>query len=698
VFQADTAAESLAAVLMRSPDLEALPATLPPRLRALVQRCLEKDPKRRWHAVGDLRYELEAIAVDPNAPTLVTQASAGTPLPSLPWWRRVVPIAATAIVAAVAASAATWWSVRTTDTPAVMRFRIPLGEDGSAPALRGGSGILLALSADGSNLVYAANRQLYRRSIADLDAHPIPGTELDAVSPFFSPDGQWIGFLSTRDRTLRKIAISGGTALTICNIDGLVYGASWDGGHIVFGQPGKGIMRVAADGGVPEVIASASETEVGYGPQLIDGGRAVLFTLAGGAGPDRWDKGQIVVQSIGSSDRKVVVQGGSDGRLLPTGHLVYALGGTILAVPFDSSKRVVAGGPVPIVEGIVRAPNPALSGAVTQFATSDVGSLVYIPGAINDLAAPKTLAFADREGKVVSLGLPPQPYVYPRVSPDGSQLVVATDDGKDANLWVNDLKGGGPLRRLTFRGRNQFPIWSPDGRYIVYQSDQDGDAAIFRVPADGSGAPERLSTPERGARHEPESLTPAGDVLSFNMVRGPNQGVWIWPFAGDRKPASFVDGDSVEKHSVFSPNGKWIAYMVAPLVALSGAASGGTGVFVEPFPATGAKFQVATGGARTPLWSPDGRQLYYHDQSPNRFSVVEVRTEPSFSVGRPTTLPIEGTVHPVAQRNYDIPPDGKQLIVVLPASTGTGGQRSAAQVTVVLNWFEELKQRVPTTK
>src|SRR5262245_43071226 len=210
VFQADTAAESLAAVLMRSPELSALPATISPRLRALVQRCLEKDPRRRWQAVGDLRYELDALAVDAKAPPQVALADPHTPPPSVPWWRRAMPIAAATILVAAAASAATWWSVRSVRTAPVTRFRIPVGDDnGSVLTARGGTGVL-AISPDGANLVYAANRQLYRRSLSELEARPIPGTELDAILPFFSPGGDWVGFVSTRDWTVKKIAMSGG--------------------------------------------------------------------------------------------------------------------------------------------------------------------------------------------------------------------------------------------------------------------------------------------------------------------------------------------------------------------------------------------------------------------------------------------------------------------------------------------------------
>jgi Tol biopolymer transport system component len=691
VFQADSAAESLAAVLMRSPDLAALPPQVPPRLRALVQRCLEKDPKRRWQAVGDVRYELEAIASDPNplvAPAIPVPAAVA------PNWRRAIPVAVVALLSAVAASAVTlWWGRGAIRPSTVTRFQIPVETDVATP-LRTNAGVL-AISPDGTRLVYAANRQLYLRSMADVDVRPIPGTNLDVLHPFFSPDGQWIAFFAMQDLTLKKIAVTGGAALTLCKVEAgaAVGGASWDGGQIVFALPGKGIMRVSADGGVPEVIAAVDVSSTPFGPQLIDDGRAVLFTVTNESGVERWDKADIVVQPIGSTQRKVVVRGGSDGRYLPTGHLVYALGGTILAVPFDRSKRQATGGPVPLVEGVRRPGNAAVAGGLAQFVTSADGSLAYLPGTVATVMAPKTLAFADRTGKLVLLGLPAQPYVHPRLSPDGTELVVATDDGKEGTLWVYDIKAGGVPRRLTFGGRNRFPIWSPDGRFIAFQSDREGDLAIFRVPADGSGAPERLTKPDQGSQHEPESWRPDGKALSLNLVRGVSQGVWIWPFDGDRKPVMFVDAPGeVEKHSAFSPDGKWIAYLLAALAGTSGAT---TGVFVEPYPRTGAKYQVAPGGGRTPLWSRDGRELFFHDQFSNRLSVVSVRTEPTFSSGTPVVLPIEGTVHPIQQRNYDVTPDGKQLLVVLPESAGKTTQPSAQQINVVLNWAEELKARVP---
>ena len=252
------------------------------------------------------------------------------------------------------------------------------------------------------------------------------------------------------------------------------------------------------------------------------------------------------------------------------------------------------------------------------------------------------------------------------------------------------------MRHLTFGGRNQFPIWSRDGRFITFQSDRDGDLAIFRQLADGSRPAERLTKPDRGVQHEPESWSPDGKTLSLDVVRGVNQGVWTMSSDGERKLTTFVDVPNVtEKHSAFSPDGRWLAYMAAPLGA--GGTAAGTEVFVQPFPATGAKYQVSTGGGRTPQWSPDGRQLFYHEPAANRLIAVDIRTAPSFSVGKPAPLPIDGTVHPLAQRNYDVTPDGKQFVVILPVSSGAtdATRRPTQQINVVLNWFEELKTRVP---
>jgi serine/threonine protein kinase len=693
-FPGDTATEILAAVLMREPDLSTLPAAMHPRLADLVRRCLDKNSKRRWQAIGDVRFELETIAADPHG--LATRSSAPA-TPTVAASRRVgvIPLIATAVVVAAISVAAAWWFVKTPDPPIVTRFPIRLEDNQQFNRLQAPT---LALSPDGSKLAFGVNRQLYLRSMSDPSVRPISGTNLDVTTPFFSPDGQWIGFFALQDLTVKKIAVTGGAAMTLCKSDSIA-GASWFGNQIVFVQPGKGILRVSSDGGEPEVIAKLADGEIAFGPQLIDRGRAILYTLtSGGFGLDRWDRAQIVVETIGSGQRTIVVRGGSDGRYLPTGHLVYALSTTIFAVSFDATTRKTKGGPIPILESVMRAPNPGTQMGVTHFATSSSGSLAYLPANTTGLAGPKLLAFADRAGKVQPLPLSPQMYVHPRVSPAGNRLAVGTDDGKEAAIWVYDLKASASsLRRLTFGGRNQFPIWSPDSRYITFQSDREGDAAIFRQLADGSGAAERLTKPEPGSQHEPESWSPDGKTLSFDYIRGTNQGVWTVSMDGDRKPALLVDSpDSiVEKHSSFSPNGKWLAYMATPSALLATS----TDVFVQPFPPTGAKYQISNGGGRTPRWSPDGKQLFYHEPSMNRFVAVDVQTDPAFSPGRAVTLPIEGTMHPLAQRNYDVTPDGREFLVVLPASTTTTDSRGVTpHIDMVLHWFEELNARVPVSQ
>ena len=574
----------------------------------------------------------------------------------------------------------------------VTRFPIVLPDDQAATRQNVAA---FAISPDGARIVYAANRQLYLRSMGDVEARPIPGTNVDAGSPFFSPDGQWVGFFSYGDSLLRKIAIVAGSPLTLCKVDS-PWGATWSGDAIFVASGVHGIMRVSANGGEPEVVVKLAPGEAAYGPQVLEGGR-LLYALATGSGADRWDRAHIIVQSLGSGERHVVVRGGSAARYLPTGpdssardggHLVYAVGNSLLAAPFDITRLELRGSPVPIVEPVTRSVNSALQSGVAQYDVSATGMLAYLPGRSIGSSLPKAVAFAGRDGKIQTLGLPPQPYIHPRLSPDGRQLVIGTDDGKDANVWVYDLKSGGSLRRLTFGGRNQYPIWTRDGRFITFQSDRDGDDAIFRQPADGSGPAERLTKPDAGVGHRPESWSPDGKTLSMNVVSSSNQSIWTITTDSGAQPTAFADTLADEKHSSFSPDGRWVAYMATT--------EGGSDIYIQPFPPTGAKYQVSTGG-RTPAWSPDGKQLFFHAIALNRFVVVDIRAEQGLTLGTPVPLPIDDAIHPLAQRNYDVTPDGKQLLIVLPVQTvqTNTNRRASAQINVVLNWFEELRARAP---
>jgi serine/threonine-protein kinase len=300
--------------------------------------------------------------------------------------------------------------------------------------------------------------------MSDLEARPIPGTQQppgqNPFTPVFSPDGQSIAFSTQVGGAVKKIAVSGGAAVTICPVDDAsrVLGMTWDAGGIVFAQA-KGIMRVSANGGQPEMLVSAKDGELVYGPQVLPGGEWVLFTVATAATTEGWDKAQIVVQSLKSSGRKTLVSGGSDGRYLSTGHLVYALGGVLFAVPFDLSRLAVTGGPVPVVEGVKRS-----SGATgtAHFSVSSTGSLVFVPGPVSTSSALSDLALVDRNGAVQRLKLPPGPYEYLRLSPDGKRIAVGTDDGKDAIVWIYDVSGASSARRLTLGSpRHRFAVPRP---------------------------------------------------------------------------------------------------------------------------------------------------------------------------------------------------------------------------------------------
>ncbi len=710
LFKGEDVSDTLAAVLRQDVDCAVLPSEMPPSVRRLVARCLERDLKRRLRDIGEARVLLEnpASPLVSDATSLRGNADALTPARFVPWWRQAAPALALMVITAVLTGAAAWKLKPADNAPGIVtRFSMVLPDD--LRFLRGNSGQIAAISPDGTRVAFAANGQLFLRSMGDLEARPVPGTNgLDPTHPFFSPDGQWIGFAAIADATVKKIAVSGGAPITLGKlplplVGGLFDSPRWEGDEILFAQPGQGIMRLAASGGEPEVLIRVDEPARAGSPQLLPGGKSVLFSLASAGGTERWDSGEIVVQSKGSAERKVVFRGGRAAQYLPTGHLVYALGTSLLAIPFDLATLEVRGGPVSMLEGLRRATSRGESGAA-PFAVSSTGSLVYVPGSTSATSL-QTLALADRTGKVLPLGLPPQPYNHARISPDGRQMVfgTGTDDGKESIVWVADLRAGSSVRRLTFGGKNGYPIWSRDSRSITFQSDREGDNGLFRQPADGSGAPERLTKADSSSDHRPEDWSPDGKTLIFLKNTASGGDLWTLTLEADNKIKPLVQEPANERYAAFSLDGRWFAYASADEISKR------FEVFVQPFPTTGAKYQVTTDGGRDPLWSPDGRQLFYNtvfdasntnsssiNSAFGRLVAVDVRTQPTFSFGRPMPIPIERAVLGGNGRYYDVTPDGKQFLVVMPPDAQNAAARPPAErINVVLNWFEELKQRVP---
>jgi serine/threonine-protein kinase len=550
---------------------------------------------------------------------------------------------------------------------------------------------LVALSPDGSSLVYVANNRLFLRSMSTLEARAIAGSEAGGIgitSPVFSPDGQSLAFWSVSERALKRLAVAGGAAVTICPSDN-PSGLSWDEHGIVFGQA-KGILRVSPNGGAPEVIAPAQEDENLCCPHMLPSGAAVLFSAR--KNQDSWDKARIVAQRLDRRARSTLIEGGTDGRYIPTGHLLYAVGGVLLAVPFDAQRLETYSGPVPVLEGVRRTGGvgPAPGRLASRSSVRRRPERSRISPASEAHRRDSDLGLFDRNGKMQPLKLPRGTYRAPRVSPDGKAAAFDVEDEKDANVWVYELGGGSTPRRLTNGGHNRSPVWSPDGLWIAFQTDREGDAAIFRQRADGSGLPERLTKPDAGTSHSPQSWSPDGASLLVTVAKGNQFALWVLSVK-DKRMTPFGEVKSITQiEASFSPDGRWVAYHARQTPAQGGQNE----VYIEPFPSTGIKHLVPQAGG-APYWLPKTNELILNI-GPQRSVAIAVTTTPRVAFGRPTELSRLGRQEgspSTSRRNVDAMPDGEHIIGVVSASSVEGAFPS--HVTVVLNWFDELRQRVP---
>jgi Tol biopolymer transport system component len=672
-FPGDDISDTLAAVLRHDVDWTALPADTPAAIRRLMARCLDRDVKRRLRDIGEARILLEAPFADAAPPA---QRVDSPPVAVQSRTRRALSFVVATI--AVAGAAGAGWYLRPLPPSPVVRFTVPLGE---GQAFTTTVRRVIDVSPDGRHIVFTGSpARLFLRTMSDLRTTAIAGTEghEQTTDPTFSPDGRFVAFYAAVDRTLKRIAVNGGAAVTLCPADS-VFGVSWTDDGIVFGQ-GTGIMRVPPAGGNPERIAAPNPGETLHGPQLLAGGQHVLFTRATGSAPDRWDRAHIVVQSIASGERKTLIEGGSDGRYLPSGHIVYAFSGILFAVPFDL-KRLEVGTAVPVVQGVRRASTPATG--VAQFGVSRTGTLAYVAGPAMTTSA-FALALSDRKGVVQPLKIEPGPYAAPRVSPDGKRVAFIAEDAQPS-VMVYDLDGATAPRRLTLGGKNRDPVWTADSKRLAFQSDRERDFAIFWQPADGTGPAERLTKPAAGESHVPQSWSPNGETLLFDVVKASSVTLWSLTLR-DQKIAPFGGvHSSNQTGAVFSPDGRWIAYTSTD--------AGKTTIYVQPFPATGAVYPMVARSIDVPhevMWSADGKELFYNPRA-GGFEVVSVTTQPTFAFGNPTPLPRPFQLGPpAARRAYDVTPDGR-LMVITSLNDAQIASTASPQIQVVINWFEELK-------
>jgi serine/threonine-protein kinase len=642
----------------------------PPALERVVKACLEKDPDDRIQTAHDVKLQLRWIAEEGSEVAPLSAAS----LRGTPRLRTLILSVGTLLLGATIASLATW-NLKPTPPPPVSRtvITLPPGQ-----RLAGLEQPCIALSPDGTHLAYVAiqggTQQLYVRAMDSLEARPIPGTE-GATGPFFSPDGQWLGFFA--DQKLKKVSVGGGSALTLADAP-FPLGASWDGlGMITFAPSvGSAIKQVAEAGGASQPLTRLEKGEIAHRwPEFLPDGKAMLFS----AGPTsvNWTNAHVAVCSVDTGEQRNLVQGATQPRYAPTGHLLYAQGGSLMAVPFDSQRLTVAGAGVPVVEGILQ----STTSGVAQYSISATGSLVYIPG--DAQATQNKLVWVNRSGAEHLLAAPARPYVFPRLSPDGRRLAV-TLQGQEVQLWLYDLSRE-TLTRFAFEGKmNSNPVWTPDGKRIAFNSNKEGPVNLFWQLADGSGGLERLTTSEY--LHFPMSWSPNGQVLAFVEVT-PTTGYDLWTLGlGDRKAQPFLRTQFNESVPQFSPDGNWLAY--------TSNETGRWEVYVQPYPSSGGKWQISTEGGTEPVWNRNGRELFY--RSGDRMMAVDIATQPSFTAGKPRVL-FQGhyVPPPGTTPNYDVSPDGQRFLMIKPSDAGDA---APAQINVVLNWFEELRRRVPPAK
>jgi serine/threonine-protein kinase len=678
-FEGNTQASVISAIMSSDPPpMSSLQPMTPPVLDRVVKRCLAKDRDDRWQTARDMEVELKWIAEGGS--------QIGLPAPvAVKGIRSLGPqarmLSLSIFLLGVVVSGLAIWYLKPAPTPppkAVSRFTITLPPSQQLAGLE--SGLALALSPDGTRLAYVARQggvqQIYLRAMDSLAATPLPGTE-GGTTPFFSADSQWVAFFA--GGRLKKVSVTGGAMLDFGIVGATTgAGASWGGQGIIAIAPGaaSALLQVSDAGGPVQHLPTVEKGDVTHRwPEFLPGGRAVLFT-AGRSGIT-FSNAQIAAEFVGAGERRDLVQAASNPRYALSGHLVYAQGGNLVAVLFDPQRLAVTGAATPVVEGVLQSPT---TGAA-QYSISAAGSLVYVPGGIQ--GTQSRLAWVSRNGTEQVLAAPPHSYRFPRLSPDGRRVAVSIIE-QESQTWLYDLSRE-TLSRFTFEGsQNYNPVWTPDGKRVAFESNNSGPLNIFWQLADGSGGLERLTTsPYINA---PVSWSHDGQLLTFGEINTTTgQNIWILRM-NDRKALPFHRTGSNENEPRFSPDGHWLAYISDE--------SGRLEVYVQPYPGPGGKWQISTQGGTEPVWNPNGRELFY--RSGDKMMAVEITTQPGFSAGTPRML-FEGRYEqpPVPLHNFDVSHDGQHFLMLKPVEQE---QAAPTQINVVLNWFEELKQKVPTGK
>ncbi len=606
--------------------------------------------------------------------------------------RRGIPIWMAAMAAILALALGFLFSSSTHPVAApLIRFSVALG-----PEAIPGQNLTAAVSPDGRLLAYqvrssADSKMLATQPLDQSRPTVLAGTE-GAIDPFFSPDSQWIGFFTYRN--LKKVPVNGGAAVTLCDVGGAPRGAAWaSDGYIIANLDNSHLARIPEGGGKPEMLSSRPEEhgeQTWRWPQVLPGGRRVLFTGSRGSGVGAgYEDANIEVLSLDTGKVTVVYRGGYFGRYLPSGHLVYVHQGTLFAVPLDLGDLKIRGVPIPILDDVASEVDRAAGQLDFSTARDKPGIFVYRSGRPGEGA--RELAWMDTAGKTRMLLSAAAPPITPRISPDGKFVALSAG----GNILVHDADRGltTPLTRNGLL--NNSPVWTPDGKHLIFSQQGGGESAIWWIRADGSGQPQKLFATPAGLRVR--SISPDGRRIAFAR-QDANTGWDIWTLPLDLmdpdrpkpgEPEPFLREPGNQDYPAFSPDGRWIAYS-------SSIGNDITEAYVRPFPVdpSGRKWQVSTNRGRFPVWSRDGKELLFLAKDDRVVGVSYKAEGPVFSAGRPevwSPSPISSTS---MYWNFDLAPDGKR-IVTSPEAVKAGDERGSVHVTVLLNFFDELKRRLP---
>jgi len=689
-FNGNTSAAVFAAILHEdfTPPRE-LKSDLPPKLEEIITKALEKDRDLRYQSAAEIRTDLKRLKRDTDAGRVVAPGVTTAPIvaASLPrhgdvkspllkaaW--ALVGISTVLMIAALTG----WWRAHRPIEQPLMRLRMDLG-----PEAMTGFNLTAAISPDGRRLVFPARgpdgkQQLATRLLDQAQITLLPGTE-NGSDPFFSPDGQWIGFFA--DLQLKKISLQGGAPVKLASTGAAPQGASWgeDGNIVAVMGHLLPLSRIPAAGGPVETLTKVRPGEITHRwPQVLPGGTGVLFT--GSAVAIAQDNANIEALSLKTGQVKIVLREGYYGRYLPSGHLVYLHQGVLLGVGFDPERLEVRGAPTPLLEDV--AANAATGGG--QFDFSATGTFVYLAG--KSTGQTWQMAWLDSSGKTSLFG-PPGANTIPRLSPDGRKVLFA----RDGDVYIYDLDRD-TTSRLTFSGHSNTPVWAPDGKHLVFWT-PGAKCAFYWLRSDGAGEPQPLL--ESTNNIVPWSMSPDGRRLAY-MERNSATGYDLWALPLDLtdsqhpkpgKPELSLRTPADELVPRFSPDGRWIAYRSNE--------SGSDEIYVRPFPAgSGGKWQISVGGGLYAFWANNGRELFY-ETADNRIMVVDYRVEgDSFVLGR-RRLWLDKQLFYPGTMNLDLAPDGKRF-VVLAMPEAPAGEKGSVHVTLLLNFFDELRRRIPSSR